>query len=891
MCNILCSAAPPTFTKGQGSLDASGTGDRRQDRTDPPAAPSGRSAVPELLLLLLGAAAVVALLMLDRGDDGLALPIGVLLAAMAALAVLAVRRAHAAAAALDRSARLLRAANEELEASRQRFRDFAEAASDWFWETGPDHRYSYVSDRLAVLLGRDPQPVFGTSLLDLGALAEDAGAWLERLADIEAGRAFRDLEVTVRDAPGGLRVFHLSAQPVLDRSGRFAGYRGTGIDVTAETLARRDAQLLQEVMHDALASISEGFVLFSADGRLILCNDRYRQAYPNLSDVLVPGAAFEDILRAAAERGAYDGDGSDMAAWIEDRLKRHLLHTDPVDGRLSDGRWYRISEHATGSGGIVKILMDITELKLREEELAGQTERLEATVGALRESERRYRQLVELAPYGIAIWDRTAIRFANAAAASILGVGGEGGLVGLGIGAFIADGGAVAGGVAGGVIERLARAADGEGQRAECEVLRPSGERRHVEIGAYPAVYQRAAAVLLVVNDVTDRRRAEAELQRSQKMEAVGRMAGGIAHEFNNMLTAIGGFARLAERSPGDRDRVVTCVREIAKASDRAAALTAQLLDFSRRRASDEMEVVALAPLVRDLRVFLKPLMSAGIDLDIRILDEDAHAVANPVTLNQAILNLALNARDAMPDGGRLCVSLAVEMPDGAFLARHKALARGPHAVIRVTDEGGGVPDDIRDRIWEPFFTTKEPGKGTGLGLWMVYGTAQQAGGAAEMEARPDGRGSVFSIHLPAVDAAEATADDDDAVRLGEGDAASILLVDDEESVRAYLKLVLEEAGCTVTEAADGLEALERWDECGGLFDALVTDVSMPRMNGPELARVLEERNPGLRALFLTGYASRETAADLTAQPGRLILMKPVPPDRLVQAVRDLLAD
>ncbi len=843
--------------------------------------------MPELLLVLLGAVAVIVLLALDRGDDGLALPIGVVLAGMAALAILAVRRAHAAAAALDRSARLLRAANEELEASRLRFRDFAEAASDWFWETGADHRYSYVSDRLAALLGRDPQPVFGTSLLDIGALVEDAGIWLERLADIEAGRAFRDLEVMVRDAAGGIRVFHLSAQPAFDRSGRFAGYRGTGIDVTAETLARRDAQFLQEVVHDALASISEGFVLFSADGRLILCNERYRQAYPNLADVLMPGAAFEDILRAAAERGAYGGDGSDMAAWIEDRLKRHLLHTDPVDGCLSDGRWYRISEHATGSGGIVKILMDITELKRREEELAGQTERLEATVGALRESERRYRQLVELAPYGIAIWDRAAIRFANAAAASILGVGGEGGLVGLGIAPFIADGGAVAGGV----VERLARAADGEGQRAECDVLRPSGERRHVEIGAYPAVYQRAAAVLLVLNDVTDRRRAEAELQRSQKMEAVGRMAGGIAHEFNNMLTAIGGFARLAERGPDDRDRVVTCVREIAKASDRAAALTAQLLDFSRRRASDEMEVVALAPLVRDLRVFLKPLMSAGIDLDLQILDEDAHAVANPVTLNQAILNLALNARDAMPDGGRLCVSLAVEMPDGLFLTRHKTLARSPFAVIRVTDEGGGVPADIRDRIWEPFFTTKEPGKGTGLGLWMVYGTAQQAGGAAEMESRPDGRGSVFSIHLPAVGAPDVPVGNDDSARLGDGDGASILLVDDEDSVRAYLKLTLEEAGCTVTEAADGLEALERWDECGGLFDALVTDVSMPRMNGPELARALEERNPGLRALFLTGYASRGTAADLTAQPGRRILMKPVPPERLVQAVRDLLAD
>ncbi len=861
-------------------MDATNAAERRPTRNAP--SRTRWVAVPELLLVLLGAVGVLALLYLGGGGNTLALPVGVVLVAMAALAVLAVRRARAAAEAVDRAAQMLRAANEELAESQKRFRDFAVASSDWFWESDASHRYAYVSERLPDILGRDPVPVFGHSLLDLATLVEDADTWLEYKADIEAGRPFRDLEVSFQDESGDTRVFRISAQPVFDKAGAFVGYRGTGIDTTVETMALVEARFMQAVVHDALDSISEGFVLFSQDGRLIFCNERYRQAYPNLADVLVPGAAFEDILRAAAERGGFEGDRQEMGSWIADRLKRHLLHKEPVDGRLSDGRWYRISEHATGAGGIVKILMDITELKHREEELAGQTGRLEATVHALRESERRYRQLVELAPYGIAIWDRRAIRFANAAAASILGVGGDGGLNGVELSRFIED--------ARPIEEQLAPAAEGNGQRVECEVIRPSGERRHVEIGAYPAAYQREPAVLLVLNDVTDRRRAEAELQRSQKMEAVGRMAGGIAHEFNNMLTAIGGFARLAERNPADEARVVTCVREIAKASDRAAALTAQLLDFSRRRAADEREEVALAPLVRDLRVFLKPLMSAGIDLDLQIIDDSAHAVANPVTLNQALLNLALNARDAMPEGGRLTVSLTSETPDGAFFTRHEGLARGRYAVIRVTDEGCGVPEEIRDRIWEPFFTTKEPGKGTGLGLWMVYGTAQQAGGAVEMDSGAE-RGSVFSIYLPLIAAPAPAAGGLEPLRLGEGDSAAILLVDDEDSVRSYLKLALEEAGCVVTEAADGVEALARWDEGGGLFDAVVTDVSMPRMNGLDLARALEERNPGLRILFLTGYASKETAADVTAQPGRQIVMKPVTPERLLQAVRDLLSD
>ncbi len=850
--------------------------------------PYGRSIpLPELLLTVLGLAGVVTVLVIAgmRHDGSV---VGTLAAALVSMAVasaglvfLAVRRGARTAGAMATNARLLDAANRELEASQKRFRDFAEAASDWFWESGADHRYTYVSERLADIVGCDAGVLFGESLLELGRLCEDADTWAEYRADIEAGRPFRDLELTHQDDSGKTFVFRLSGQPVFDEAGAFAGYRGCGLDVTVETMALMDARFMQVVVHDALDSISEGFVLFSADGRLLFCNDRYRQAYPNIADILVPGATFEEILRVAAERGGFDA-GGDLTAWIRARLTRHLEHEAPVNQRLSDGRWYRISEHATGAGGIVKILMDITELKLRESELAGQTARLEATVGALQESENRYKQLVELAPYGIAIWDGAAIRFANGSAVAILGAASFGGLEGAELKRFFLDGPELE--------ARLAPAAKGDAQRLEGEVQRPNGERRHLELGAYPVIYQRESAVLLVMNDVTERRRAEEELQRSQKMEAVGRMAGGIAHEFNNMLTAIGGFARRAERAPGDEARVLTCVREIAKASDRAAALTAQLLDFSRRKASEEMEVVPLADLVRDLRVFLKPLMSAGIAIELDIRDATAHAVANPVTLNQAILNLALNARDAMPDGGALHVTLETVEPGRGFFERHEALRPGRYAALRVTDSGCGVPEEIRDRIWEPFFTTKEPGKGTGLGLWMVYGTAQQAGGVVEMKSEL-GKGSVFSMYLPAVDPPAAADEGIEAVRLPEGETVSVLLVDDEESVRSYLRLALEEAGCQVVEAADGLDALARWEEHAGLFDLLVTDVSMPRMTGPELARALDERNPDLRMLFLTGYASRDQAEGLTARSGCQLLMKPVGPEKLVQAVRELLSE
>ncbi|KAA0581168.1 response regulator [Azospirillum sp. B21] len=798
------------------------------------------------------------------------------------LSLWSARRAGGNAAALARSGADLRQAQSELAWMQARARDFTAASPGWFWETGADHRYLTLSDRLGTLLRCDPGSVFGESLLDLGALVDDEATWAEYRADIEAGQPFRDLEVSFEGVDGRDLVLRLSAVPVRDADGRFRGYRGCGIDATAETLALVEARFMQAVVHDAIDSVSEGFVLFSADGRLLICNEQYRRAYPTIADLLTPGRSFAEILRAAAERGGYEGEG-DIGAWVEQRLTRHLQHSAPVDGRLSDGRWYRISEHATGTGGVVKILMDITELKMREEELAGQTARLKQTVTALRESELRYRQLVELAPYGIVIWDRSAIRFANGAAAAILGVAADA-LEGLPLAGFLEGGDALE--------ATFAVAADGEQRRLECDALRPDGERRRLEVGASPAVYGGGPAVLLVLNDITDRRRVEGELQRAQKMEAVGRMAGGIAHEFNNMLTAIGGFARLAERNPADPDRVLTCVQEIAKASERAAALTGQLLDFSHRRVTDEREVVAIAPLVRDMRVFLKPLLSAGIDVAIQAGDEsapqNAYALVNPVTLNQALLNLALNGRDAMPDGGTLTIALTVETPDDAFFARHRGLKPGRYVAIRVTDQGAGVPSAIRDRIWEPFFTTKEPGKGTGLGLWMVYGTAQQAGGAVELEGEA-GRGATFALFLPAVDPPAVPAGLD-PLHVAEGEGAVILLVDDEDSVRRYLRLVLEEAGCTVVEASDGREALERYDEAGGLFDAVVSDVSMPRMNGLELARALETRNQLLPILFLTGYASRETAAGLTAQEGRQIVMKPVAPERLLHALRDLLA-
>jgi len=518
------------------------------------------------------------------------------------------------------------------------------------------------------------------------------------------------------------------------------------------------------------------------------------------------------------------------------------------------------------------VLTDITELKEREQQLAGE-------IATASESEERYRQLFELAPYGIVMWDGDTVRFANLAAATILGLDGVLELEGGHLGSFFDS--------AEPLEDKLLAVAAGVPQRFEWAALRPDGKRRDVELRAYPAIFKKEPTVLVFVDDLTDRKRVEEELQRAQRMEAVGRMAGGIAHEFNNMLTAIGGFALLAERAPDDTERVVQCVREIAKASDRAAALTGQLLDFSRRRVSDEQETVALARMVSDLRVFLKPLMSAGIDVTIDVRAPEARTVANAVTLNQAIINLAINARDAMPDGGQLSIVLDTTEPPPSFFEKHDTMLPGRYAVITVTDTGTGIPDEIRERIWEPFFTTKDLGKGTGLGLSMVYGTIQQAGGVIDVDTEL-GKGTAFTLYLPYADASSDDADDTMPFDLGEEEPLAILLVDDEPAVRSFMRMALEEAGWTVTEAANGREAIDRFDEAGGLFDVVVTDVAMPEMNGVELSRALSGRNPFLRMLFLTGFASQEQAASLVDHDGWQLLMKPVSPEKLIRTVFEL---
>ncbi len=395
-------------------------------------------------------------------------------------------------------------------------------------------------------------------------------------------------------------------------------------------------------------------------------------------------------------------------------------------------------------------------------------------------------------------------------------------------------------------------------------------------------------ALTVCATDVTGRRLLETELQHAQKMESVGRLAGGVAHDLNNQLSVIMGSVELAHRNLDANTTVEAELRRIQGAGERAAALTQQLLAFGRKQVLNP-RLLGLNTLVANVRDMVGRVLGDDIRLSVK-LGRVGQVRVDPLQLEQVLLNLVINARDAMPDGGRLTLSTE----EVALAPGHAGLPPGRYALLRVTDTGIGMDKETLSRAFEPFFTTKEVGKGTGLGLAVAHGIVTQSGGHIEAESAA-GAGATFRIYLPV----DAPADLGATAPVGpaaEGakrqfpvamrGTETVLLVEDEPHVLHVIKLVLEELGYRVLAATDGAAALARLADPGEV-DLLLTDVVMPGMDGQELARRALEARPLLRVIFLSGYA-----ADLVRRPGaapHAFLRKPVPPAILAHALREAL--
>jgi two-component system cell cycle sensor histidine kinase/response regulator CckA len=389
-----------------------------------------------------------------------------------------------------------------------------------------------------------------------------------------------------------------------------------------------------------------------------------------------------------------------------------------------------------------------------------------------------------------------------------------------------------------------------------------------------------ASQVVAIVRDITERKKLEEQFLLSHKMDSVGRLAGGIAHEFNNLLAAIMGFSALALENSSSNTMMRGYVQEIQKAGGRAANLTRQLLTFSRKKSS-EVQPFDLNQLIIDTGKLLRPLIGENIELIVLPGENLPPVKADRSQIEQVLVNLAANARDAMPQGGKLIIKTAglnLGQPDSA---QHFGLPAGEYAVLTFADTGVGMTDEVKAHVFEPFFTTKEVGKGTGLGLAVCYGIVNQNGGYIEVDSAP-GQGAAFTVHLPCADAEPSYTPPVNGLEhpdLAQG-SETVLLVEDEPLVRKLASQVLSKLGYTVLEASNGLEALLMIQDSSYQIDLVLTDVVMPRMGGRELVRHLQTLFPNIKVLFMSGYAENSDFAAIE---------KPFMPNALAAKVREVL--
>ena len=399
---------------------------------------------------------------------------------------------------------------------------------------------------------------------------------------------------------------------------------------------------------------------------------------------------------------------------------------------------------------------------------------------------------------------------------------------------------------------------------------------------------------VLVSRDITERKQTEekmaalqVQLGQSQKMEAIGRLGGGIAHDFNNILAVIQGYSDLCLFRIPKEDPLREDIQAITNAVKRAANLISQLLAFSRRQTM-KMEVIDLNPLLQDLEKMLRRVIGEDVELVTTLPDDLGRVKADPGQIEQILLNLALNARDAMPSGGKLTIKTANVTLKETNPQNDMGLTPGHYVMISITDTGLGMTPEVKERIFEPFFTTKEIGKGTGLGLSMVYGIVKQSGGHIGVDSEP-GKGATFRIYLPRVDGSVVEVEEEEIAGPPLGNE-TILVVEDEEEVRKLVARSLKKQGYKVLEASQGKEVFPICEEQGGPIHLMVTDVVMPEMTGVELAKHIKQVYPEMKVLYMSGYNSDRVAIDCeNLEKGIEFIQKPFTVYRLARKVREVL--
>ncbi len=634
-------------------------------------------------------------------------------------------------------------------------------------------------------------------------------------------------------------------------------------------VSRADLQAYAHEISDLYHHAPCGYHSLDADGRFVKINDT-ELSWLGYRREEVERMAFQQLL-TPENRKQFD---QHFAALKESGAVQDL----ELELRRKDGSLLPVVVNSTA-------IRDFQGRFLRTRStLFDATQRKQAEA-ALRMSEERLRLVLDSTGEGIYALDPEGkCTLCNPAAVRLLGYASAEELLGRPLHELIHHSRADGAPYPAEACRSMLAARQGVGVEVDDEVFwRKDGTSLPVEYRSYPVMHNELPVGLVVsFSDVTQRRSLEQQIRQAQKMEAVGRLAAGIAHDFNNLLTVINGYSEMLLEAELDAD-TQDKLRSVRAAGDRAATLTHQLLAFSRQQVL-QPRVLDLNAVVRALEPLLRRSIGEDIVLTSRLAADLQPVQADPSQIDQVLMNLVVNARDAMPDGGRLEIETGNAELDEAFVRPHAGLAPGRYARLRVRDSGTGMRVETQSHIFEPFFTTKPQGKGTGLGLPTVFGIARQSGGTVLVESEW-GRGTTMEVYLPVFQGAAKAAPMALAAATEEraaGGGETVLVVEDEDDLRRLLLEVLRGRGYTVLDASRPEQAMELSQQYAEPIDLLVTDVVMPNMNGPALAAKLRQQRPALPVLFISGYSE-------PAQAPRPFLKKPFPPEALAQAVRALL--